>query len=36
MGGLGEKVGSACEEFEDSESGVWVTASESSGIGSPR
>jgi len=24
MGGLGEKFGSACEEFEDNEGGIWL------------
>ena len=33
-GRLGGKVGSGCEEFEDSEVLYWVNASESSGAGS--
>jgi len=37
LGVLGEKVGSACEECEDNEGGVyWVNVSDSFGASSPR
>ena len=35
MGGLGGKVGSGCEGFEDNKGDTWSHVSESSGAGSP-
>jgi len=35
LGGLGGKVGSACEEFEDTMGAYWVNVSESSHADSP-